>query len=121
MFLKKITAFFILLIGLFCTASAYSTERYNLILFYADWNVYSSQAVKTLAQVASISPEITFEKINIDDKKAFLRMKRHGVMPTNSIPYYFLMDKNDKVLYGSAYKNESAKAISAIINKKIQD
>ena len=101
------------------TTSLNAAERYNLVLFYADWNVYSTQAINTLTQVAEKSPDISFETINIDDKKAFVRMKQLGVMPTNSIPYYFLMDKNKKVIYGSTYKSESEKAISDILNKRI--
>ena len=100
-------------------ASSNAAERYNLVLFYADWNVYSAQAINTLSQVAEKSPDISFETINIDNKKAFVRMKQLGVMPTNSIPYYFLMDKNKKVIYGSTYKTESEKTISDILNKRI--
>lgn len=96
-------------------------ERYNLVLFYADWNVYSSQAIEVLQQVADNSPEISFEKINIDDKKAFVRMKQLGVMPTDAVPYYFLMDKNKKVVYGSVYKKESVKAIADLLEKRIND
>ena len=118
--LKKfiIVSFLIFTIGAF-SASANAAEKYNLVLFYADWNVYSNQAINTLNQVAEKSPNISFETINIDDKKAFVRMKQLGVMPTNSIPYYFLMDKNKKVIYGSTYKTESEKTISDTLNKRI--
>ena len=98
---------------------AATKERYNLVLFYADWNVYSDKAISTLQDVANISDKISFEKINMDDKKAFVRMKQLGVMPTNAIPYYFLIDKNKDVLHGATYKNESAKAILAILNKNV--
>ena len=101
------------------SSCAYAAERYNLVLFYADWNVYSDKAISTLEQVANNSEQISFEKINIDDKKAFVRMKQLGVMPTNSIPYYFLMDKNKKVIYGSTYTNENSKSIADILDKKI--
>ena len=113
-----IVSFVIFAIGAF-SASSNAAERYNLVLFYADWNVYSAQAINTLSQVAEKSPDISFETINIDNKKAFVRMKQLGVMPTNSIPYYFLMDKNKKVIYGSTYKTESEKTISDILNKRI--
>jgi len=109
------------LFGALLSQGTFAAERYNLVLFYADWNVYSSHAIKTLEQVAERSPVISFEKINIDDKKAFVRMKQLGVMPTNLIPYYFLMDKNKKVIYGSTYTRENAKTIAEILNKKIED
>ncbi len=118
--LFKIVSAFIILLGVFFTiTSAISAERYNLVLFYADWNVYSQHAVSTLSTVAENSPKISFEKINIDDKKAFVRMKELGVMPTNAIPYYFLIDKNDKVIYGSTYKNETVKNIADTLEKRI--
>jgi len=114
----SIISLFIVAMGVFATVSN-AAEKYNLVLFYADWNVYSNQAINTLSQVAEKSPNISFETINIDDKKAFVRMKQLGVMPTNSIPYYFLMDKNKKVIYGSTYKTESEKIISDTLNKRI--
>ena len=119
-FFKKfsIVSLIICAFGIYAAGSN-AAERYNLVLFYADWNVYSSQAINTLSKVAENSPDISFETINIDDKKAFVRMKQLGVMPTNSIPYYFLMDKNKKVIYGSTYKSESEKNISDTLNKRI--
>lgn len=102
-------------------ANADIKEKYKLVLFYADWNVYSPKAISTLEQVAISSDKISFEQINIDDEKASLRIKELGIMPTNSIPYYFLIDKNQKVIYGSTYKNESYKKILHNLNKKIED
>lgn len=118
---RKITAFLLLFAGLLNSSAVFAAEKYNLVLFYADWNVYSKNAISTLEEVSNNFQEISFEKINIDDKKAFVRMKQLGVMPTNSIPYFFLIDDDNKVLYGSSYKHESAKTISEILNKKIEN
>ena len=120
-FLRILTAFFLFLNLLLCAQVSFAQDKYNLVLFYANWNVYSSQAINTLESVSQNNEKISFEKINIDDKKAFLRMKQLGVMPTNTLPYYFLMDKNKKILYGSSYKHETVKTISDILNKKIQE
>ena len=118
---KIFTAFLLIFCGFSFALKSFGAERYNLVLFYADWNIYSQKAINTLSQIAENSPQISFEKINIDDKKAFYRMKQLGVMPTNTIPYYFLIDKNDKVIYGSTYKNETIKTISDTLNKRIND
>ena len=119
-FIKGLSAIVVLLV-VSCSGFALGAERYNLVLFYAPWNVYSEQAIDVLQQVAENSPKISFEKINIDDKKAFVRMKQLGVMPTDTIPYYFLMDKNKKVVYGAVYKKESVKVITDLLEKRIND
>ncbi len=116
---KKLTVSLLFFVVFSITPQIIGAERYNLVLFYADWNVYSNQAIHVMEKVAEYSEEISFEKINIDDKKAFFRMKQLGVMPTNSIPYYFLLDKNKKVIYGSTYKNESSETIAEILKKRI--
>ena len=100
---------------------SFAAERYNLVLFYADWNVYSDRAAEVLESAANKSKNISFEKINIDDKKAFVRMKQLGVMPTNKLPYYFLIDKHKKIIYGSSYDNEPEGIISETLQHRIED
>ena len=100
---------------------AFAAQKYNLVLFYADWNVYSEKAITEMEKAIEESDDISFEKINIDDPKAFVRMKQLGVMPTSSIPYYFLMDKHKRVIFGSKYNQESAKTLSEVRKKRIDD
>ncbi|MDD3593629.1 MAG: hypothetical protein PHX18_03275 [Candidatus Gastranaerophilales bacterium] len=109
-----VLSFSILFIG-----KSFADEKYQLILIYANWNVYSQKAISVFEEVAETSNgKYSLKTIDIDDKSSFVRINQLRLEPQPTIPCYYVLNKNNKTLYKSGYRNENAEKIMSILNSK---
>ena len=52
---KILLIFTFLMVSLLSAQSAFCAAKYKIVLFYADWNVYSAKAINTMERVSSLS------------------------------------------------------------------
>ena len=120
--LKLFLVFTFLMVGIFCANQAFCESKYRIVLFYADWNVYSGKAINTMQKVSDISNgKFSLKKINIDDQSSSFDIQHLGLRPKYSIPCYYVIDKNDRVLYGTKFYDETPEEILRIIKKSMDN
>ena len=110
--LKLFLVFTFLMVGICNTSQAFCGNKYRIVLFYADWNVYSSKAISTMQKVSDISGgKFVLKKINIDDQASSFDIQHLGLRPKYSIPCYYIIDKNDRILYETKFYDEAPEDI----------
>lgn len=109
-----VLSFSILFIG-----KSFAEEKYQIILIYANWNVYSKNAINVFEEVVQTSDgKYNLKTIDIDDKSSFVKINQLKLAPQASVPCYYLLNKSNKTLYKAGYRNENAKQILSILNSK---
>ncbi len=109
---KLFLIFTFLMVGVSCMSRAFCESKYRIVLFYADWNVYSAKAINTMQKVSDISDgKFTLKKINIDDQSSIFEIQHLGLKPKYTIPSYYIVDKNDRILYETKFYDEKTEEI----------
>ncbi len=110
------------MVGICNTSHAFCESKYRIVLFYADWNVYSAKAVTTMQKVSDLSNgKFTLKKINIDDQASSFDIQHLGLRPKYTIPCYYVIDRNDRILYETKFYDEKPEEILKIIKNSLDN
>ena len=120
--LKLVLILTFLMIGISGNCQAFGESKYRIVLLYADWNVYSSKAINTMQKVSDISGgKFSLKKINIDDQASSFDIQHLGLRPKYTIPCYYIIDRNDRVLYETKFYDQKPDEILQQIKKTLDN